>query len=422
MIDVIVIGAGMAGVAAARALTRAGLRVCVLEARERIGGRIFTLRDTCDAPVEGGAELIHGRSAPTLADIKAASLSLRPNSHSPGALLVDLGHGCRWLPLELAHPQSWRAFDVLRRLVRFHSGDISAAEFIGRCGYRGRARSLAEMVFTSHLPGAADDIGIRGFLEDNVLELETGADYRVNEGYDRLVAHIARDLGVELGFVVETIDWSAGGVCVHASDGRMRRARAAVTTLPVGVIQGGDVRFTPELPASKRVALGAVVMGPVLKLVMRFEKAFWPPRIAAVCSVAGPVTLYWNVFYGAAVDRPVLTAYCTGARAAALGRLSDEAAIACVLDDLRRHFPRTEPKIAAWRRIDWSNDPYARGGYSYLRTGGSGARARLAAADTGALFWAGSEVASEPIAATVGGAYASGVRAASECLATLRMP
>jgi monoamine oxidase len=122
------------------------------------------------------------------------------------------------------------------------------------------------------------------------------------------------------------------------------------------------------------------------------------------------------VFYRSKVELPVLIAYCTGPRAAALSKLSEGEATEIVLQDLRRLFPRADPHAALLRhrRIDWSADPFACGGYTFLRPGGSGARARLRESNTGALFWAGSATEWEPIAATVEAAYSSGLRAADE--------
>ena len=419
MTDVVVVGAGMAGVTAARRLVRAGLRVLVLEARQRLGGRVYTLRDVCNAPIEAGAELIHGPRAQTWPEVREAGLSVRRNSHGATATMIDLGEGGRWLPLALAHPQAWHAFGIFRRLATPQPHDISARHFIERCGYRGRARSLAEMVFTSHLPGSLDDIGIQGFIDDGILELETSTDYRINEGHDKLIEHIGNGIQVEFGFVVRTIEWSEDGVVIRDVAGHERSARAAISTLPAGVLQNGAISFRPELPEAKRTALRQMVMGPVLKLIMRFEEPFWSRRLAAVYCASGPVTLYWNVFYGAGGAMPVLTAYCTGARAAALAELSEEEVVTRVLEDLRRHFPRGSRRIIAWRLVDWSGDPYARGGYTFLRPGARGARARLAAPDTGRLMWAGAETATEQIAATVAGAYATGLRASSEVLEAL---
>jgi monoamine oxidase len=408
----------MAGAAAARELVRAGLSTCIVEGRQRVGGRIHSVRDFCGEAVETGAEFIHGVGAETWPDARAAGLTVRPSPHTRDTMF-NIGHGTHWLPRVLLHPGVWPAFTILRRLERMTPPDMSGREFIERRGYRGRARTLAQMVLTAHLPGSIDEVGVLGLKEDGVLKLETGLNHRINEGYDRVVEHITHALDIEFGFTVETIDWSPAGVMIRSTDGRERSARAAVLTLPVGVLQSGAVRVVPELPESKRTALQAMVMGPVLKILLRFEEPFWPKKLSTLGCGVGPITLYWNVFYHAAGKPPVLTAYCTGPRAAALSRVSEEAAVDIVLKDLRTHFPKAAPKLLAHRRIDWGTDPLACGGYTFLRPGGVGARARLAAADTGALFWAGSATATRTIAATVEGAFVSGLRAASEVRAFL---
>lgn len=417
--DVVVIGAGMAGVTAGRELVRAGLSVCLLEGRQRLGGRIHTMRDFCGEPVEVGAEFVHGVNAETWPDVRAAGLAVRPCPHTRDTMF-SIGYGAHWLPVVLMHPGVWPTFTILRRLARMKPPDMSAREFIERHGYRGRARTLAEMVLTAHLPGSIDEIGVLGLVEDGVLKLETGLNHRVVEGYDRVAEHIARGLDVQCGFSVDTIRWAPDGVTIRGTDGRELSARAAVSTLPAGVLKSGAVRFAPELPESKRAALQLLEMGPVLKVLLRFEEPFWPPRLSILGCGVGPVTLYWNVFYPARDKPPVLTAYCTGPRAAALSRLSEEEAATIAVKELHTLFPKATPKLVAFRRIDWGTDPLACGGYTFLRPGGSGARARLAAADTGALFWAGDATATRGIAATVEGAFASGLRAAAEVQAFLR--
>jgi monoamine oxidase len=138
-----------------------------------------------------------------------------------------------------------------------------------------------------------------------------------------------------------------------------------------------------------------------------------------VSGVGAVRPLFWAPFQGVAEAPPVLIAYCTGASAAALGRPSEEEAAAIAVRDLARNFRPPLPRLLAFRRIDWAADPFARGGYTFVRPGGCGARARLAAADTGALFWAGSAVATPTIAASVQGAFASGLQAAAQVRAHL---
>ena len=416
----VVIGAGVAGLTAARELTRQGLSVTVVEARDRTGGRVYTVRDFCSHPVEAGAEFVHAADAETWPEIRAARLAVRKCALTLRSMF-NLGGRTRWLPWHLLHPGVWSSFSILRHLARARAPDMSARDFIDRRGYRGRARLLAEMVFTAHLPGVADEIGVLGMLEDRVLDLQMGSFHRITEGYDRLVDHIAGGLDIRRRFPVATVRWTPDGVTVAAADGRALSARAAIATLPLGVLASGAVEFVPPLPESKRRAFVDLVMGPVLKLLLHFSEPFWPAWLANLGCGTGPVTLYWPAAEGGRRTPAVLTAYCTGPRATRLSLLPEEQAVAVVLADLGRLFPRVDPRrlLLGYRRIDWTTDPFARGGYTFTRPGGRGARGRLAAPDTAALFWAGAATATSTIADTVQAAYVSGLRAASEVLSFL---
>ena len=416
MTDALVIGAGMAGLTAARELRRAGLSVRVVEARDRLGGRVFTVRDFGVPPLEGGAEFIHGVGAATWPEVQAAGFRTRPCPlirHT----MFNLGGGTHWLPLQLLHPGTWPSFPILNRLKKLQPPDLSAAEFIARQGYRGRAKLLAAMTLTAHLPGGVEEVGLLGLREDGILRLETGLNHRVVEGYDGLAGHIGQGLDVTFGFRVESVEWSPEGVRIAAADGRAAEARAAVCALPLGVLQAGGVCFRPDLPEAKRAAMGCLRVGPVVKVLLRFAERFWPRWLAVLGCGTGPVTLYWPAFYGADGEAaPVLIAYATGPRAARLSAVSEAEAVDIAVADLARLFPKADPRRALRdsRRIDWAADSLACGGYSFALPGGTGARPRLAAADTGALFWAGSATETTPIAETVEAAYLSGLRAAGE--------
>jgi monoamine oxidase len=415
MNDVLVIGAGMAGLTAARELARAGLSVAVLEARDRIGGRVHSIRDFCDGPVEAGAEFIHGKRAATWTEVRAAGLAVRPCPLVRDTMF-NVGGATRWLPWVLLHPSAWPGLGIMRSLARVRAPDRTARAYLEHQGYRGRARIFAEMTLTGHLPGSVDEIGVLGLLEDGVLHLEMGMNHRVMDGYDRVAGFIGEGLDVRLGFPVQRIAWTPDGVVATAEDGRELAASAAISTLPVGVLRAAGVQFAPELPEAKRAALELVTMGPVVKVLLRFDERFWPRWLATLGCGRGPVTLYWPVFHGRDDAPAVLTAYATGPRAALLSRVGEAEAAEIAIGDLARLFPKVDPRrhLMAFRRIDWAADPWARGGYTFLRCGGAGARARLAAADTPPLFWAGSATHSSPIAASVEAAYLSGLRAAHE--------
>jgi monoamine oxidase len=421
MVDVIVIGAGMAGITVARELVRSRYSVAVLEARDRIGGRIMTVDDFCAGLVEGGAEFVHGRKAATMTEVRAAGLQVR-GSPQMRRTSFNLGGSTRWLPIMCLHPGTWACAGMRGKIARTKKPDLTARDFMDKHGYRGHARLLTEMTFLQHLPGSADDVGVKGLVDDGVLDLQTRYNHRIVEGYSSLPRSIANGLDIRLNAQVEAVIWDDHKVRVRLRGGHELEARAAVSTLPVGVLKSDAVHFEPALPQSKQQALARMEMGPITKILLHFREDFWPGWMEMVASATGPINLYWSVFRNVR-DRPsVLTAYCIGPRAMELSRESEDSAIEIVLADLQRLFPKSEPRRALvnYRFINWAKDPFARGGYTYLRPDAGQARADLRAADTGALFWAGAGTESKPVSELVETAYLSGLRAAAEVSSALR--
>jgi monoamine oxidase len=411
--DVLVLGAGTAGVTAARALAQGGTDVVVLEAGSRVGGRVQTIRDFADAPIEAGAEFVHGSAAATWADVRASGLRTRAVPYR--YTWANLGGRTRWLPIVLANPGVWPMFDILWSLRRWRSADVSAASFIETKRYRGTARIMAELALTGHLPGTTEDVGVMGIISDGFMNLEGGVNHRVLDGYDLLPAHIATGLDVRFGRRITEVKWGPDGTEATCDTGETFTARAGITTLPHGVLASGAVHFDPPLPPAKSAAIASIVTGPVAKVILRFEDSFWSHHMSQLVCGVGPFTLYWPTSFG--VDGPpVLIAYATGPRARRLSEEGAEAAYGLALDDLDRLYPRVHPHrlIRGARFIDWLSDPNARGGYTYLRPGAVGSRQALADADTGSLLWAGSATSWVPIADTVEAAYLSGLRAARQ--------
>jgi monoamine oxidase len=421
MLDVIVIGAGMAGITAARELVRSGCSVAVLEARDRIGGRIMTQDDFCDGLVEGGAEFVHGRKAATIKEVHEAGLELR-GSPQMRRTAFNLGGATRWLPVACLHPETWACAGMRGRIARSQPPDLSAREFMDKHGYRGRARQLTEMTFLQHLPGSADEVGVLGLVDDGVLDLQTRYNHRIVTGYSSLPRSLANGLDIQLNTVVEAIIWEDQKARVRLARGQEMEARAVISTLPIGVLKSRAVRFEPELPPSKQEALSLIESGPITKILLHFQEKFWPGWMEMVACATGPVNLYWSVFRNVKERPSVLTGYCIGPRAAALSAEIEEKAIDIVMADLQRLFPKSNPHrdLVNYRMVNWAEDPFARGGYSFLRPGARSARADLRAADTGALFWAGAGTESKPVSELVETAYLSGLRAAAEVSTALK--
>jgi len=211
------------------------------------------------------------------------------------------------------------------------------------------------------------------------------------------------------------VRWSRGSVEVEGTfRGEPWRAWAprAVITLPIGVLP--SIRFSPRL-TSKGPALARLASGPVIRVAMAFRSAFWEkdhPGVAFFHSPGAAFPTFWTPL---PMHAPLLTAWAGGPKAARLSGASEERLLKHALESVRSVLGKNEEPVA-FLVHDWQADPYARGGYSYVRVGGTSAREELAQPLEGTLYFAG-EATDVEQSGTVGGALASGQRAARELLA-----
>jgi len=428
--DVIVVGAGAAGLAAAAHLSRHGKSVCILEARERIGGRIFTARPRSSiVPLELGAEFIHGESPAVFEQLRLA-----------GDVAIDVAQTRYRAPRPGRLKRSQDLFDALKRRLKAIPKprvDLPLAEFLEQ--HRRRlsptVRSFATMLvegFDAADPARASAIEI---LKE--WGSSSGADaptFRPRRGYGALIESLAGRLDrekvrVQLESVVSEVRWRRGDATVlfsrHGEPCEVR-ASQAVITLPLSVMQlpppaPGSVLFTPSLPR-KHLPLSRLLMGPVVKLVLCFSKPFWEQiddaehRDVAFFHVRNaPFPTFWTTL---PVRSSILTAWSGGPKALQLvGRNTDEvlrAALASITElfGKRRNYHKLLEGVY-WH--DWQSDPYSSGAYSYAGVGCGTARRQLARPVESTLFFAG-EALDEEESSSVGGALNTGKRAAEEAL------
>lgn len=444
-VDVLVLGAGAAGLAAARDLSQAGLRVTILEARPRVGGRILTLHDArAPVPLELGAEFVHGEAPETLTVAQAAGLAVVevPNLH-------EIATAGRFT----TRRDFWDIVDQMNR------------DLARRVAHRGKDFPVSDYLDSARLPAARRELlrdFVQGFhaahpdrLSAQALAAEASSthgdeaergdkQFRIVNGGDALMKWLRAGLDpgrtkLRLSSVVESIHWKRGRVAAtwragdRAPAGRVS-ARAALITLPVAVLKTGAVQFDPAVPAKQR-ALGLIETGQIFKVVLRFRQAFWEqPGFLAERRVAGSAdgaSMNFLHAHGAEIPTwwtsqpvrgPMLTGWVGGLTAEQL--LAEEpasrlerslVALSEILAVPRREL---EAQLDAWASHDWRADPFARGAYSYLGVGGMGAPRALARPVEGTLFFAGEGTNADQIG-TVSGAMASGRRAAREVLRAL---
>lgn len=429
--DVAIVGAGAAGIAAAAELSRAGMSVLVLEARDRIGGRIHTIEASGLAvPVELGAEFIHGESPDTFRALQ-----------STGIAAVDTAED-HWTLRDGRLESAEDLFDDMHRLMRIAESlpcDESVAQFLERtAGDRSleRARMFTRRIVEGFDAADPEKASIQAIAQEWRDGGVGGApQFRPSTGYGRILERLASGLTngsvrLRLQSVVEHVEWQAGSVTLKGSwpAGMFQiKARRAIITLPISILQlapeaPGAVRFSPPL-AEKQEALNGLALGAVIKMVMRFRTAFWEHadhgryRNAAFFHAPdAAVPTFWTPLPWRV---PVLTAWAGGPRADRLSGADRSTIIDFALDSLRRMFESEHDlhdELDAVYLHDWQRDPFSRGAYSYVTVGGCDAREKLAQPLLDTLFFAGEAVDDSGDASTVGGALRSGRRAAQRLL------
>jgi monoamine oxidase len=431
--DVVVIGAGVAGLAAAVRLIEGGRSVLLLDARDRVGGRILTRNEPgLAAPVELGAEFVHGDAPATRkwAQKTGKPLHELPESH------------WRFINGELSHGDGF--FEDVQRAFRRNrhraSDDISFAHFLDTVlkdelatHARKAACSMAEGFDAADTRRASARAIVDEWTNATLIDSAQG---RFEGGYNSLLAQMVRELPasqckVQLESIVKKVTWERGSVEIEGhSLGKpfVVIAPRAVIAVPLGVLQAsagepGHIHFEPAL-TMKEDALRGLVSGPVIKLSLRFRSAFWEQidggryRDAMFFHIEDqPFRTFWTPLPTRA---PLLVAWAGGPRVAELDAAGNNESLTrqalASLDVLfGKHWDVADELEASYCH-DWQRDPFARGAYSYVGVGGGTARSELAAAVEGTLFFAGEAADYAGEAATVTGAIQSGERAADDLL------
>jgi monoamine oxidase len=431
--DVLVLGAGAAGLAAAAELGPCGRSVLVLDARDRVGGRIWTRSEPgLVAPFELGAEFIHGSPRPTLELMRRFGVAAL-DSDGPHWTM----HRGRLRERADEFRQVQQALRAAR--ARLRRRDMSLDELLARIGrqrLRPEPRKLARALVEGFDAADPARVSARSIVAEWVGgEALSSPQFRPLGGYGALLAPFAAALAeggtaVQLDTVVRTLRWSGRGVEVEGvrlGEAFEARARHAIVTLPLGVLQlpagaPGAVRFDPPLGPKAR-ALSLLASGPVLKAVLHYRDAFWERAAGGRCRDAAffhaPDAAFPTFWTALPLRVPLLVAWAGGPRASRLAGASRDDILQAALASVRAVFGARLVRGARLESAalhDWQRDPHARGAYSYVLAGGGGARRALARPLADTLFFAGEAADVSGEAGTVAGALQSGIAAARALL------
>ena len=425
--DTIVIGAGVAGLTAARLLVRAGNSVVVLEARDRVGGRVFTDR-TDGLVTDLGASWIHGITDSPVA-AAAEAFGMRTVEFTVGGYQPDSR------PIAYYGPDGKRLPDAAARRFAddIHALDASLADVVARsapdASYRDvtdaalaiqgwdevraqRVREYLEHRSEEQYGAWIADLAAHGLDDDSI----DGDEVVFPEGYDVLPRRLAEGLDVRVGHLVSHVRWAEDGVTV-TTDRDAFTADTAVVTVPVGVLQSDAFVIEPPLPEPNAGALSRLTMNAFEKVVLRFPTKFWDDGVYAIRQ-QGPEGRWWHSWYDLTGlhGTPTLLTFAAGPAAVGTRDWNDEQVVESVLAQLRRLFGDAVERPSHVHVTHWQDDVFSRGSYAYMAVGSTTADHDHIATPVGGILHLAGEATWTDDPATVTAAMCSGQRAAARIL------
>jgi monoamine oxidase len=412
--DVIVIGAGMAGLKAAYDLQNKGLSVIILEARDRIGGRIHTTTEfDSEFAIDLGAELVHTTTTPTWELINSQNLKtirlVNDEDKDESIDLTDFRYFFKALESKQI-PSPKPTEDILSYLKRIEAepeliqeieeGFVVDTETLDKVSAFAVLNRFDQMVKDGEMVGEKD--------------------FKIFGGYNQIYKVLAEKLQIELSKPVTMVNWENNEIEVHTTDGNVYKSHKIVLTIPVAVLKKQNIQFVPQLPEDKTKAIESFGVCDIVKIFLKFDEKIFTPDVNILNVFEDEIPVWWKATITADENYKdeVLVGWVSADKARKLYTLSQDEIINLATKDLEKKLNKTNLKPIKSLVQIWKDEEFSSGAYSYIPAQASPDIIEdLAKPINNKIFWAGE--ATDPNNATVNGAYYSGKRAANEILGTI---
>lgn len=405
---VIVIGAGIAGLAAAQTLKKQGASVQILEARDRIGGRVLTDDSLC-MPVDCGASWIHGASANPIADLaNQLNLKLLPYDDTgcdpllkPELLYFDEAGK----PIENTDDIQKGFGQLLRSLNQIDS--LAEMDALLPEGLPTGFKNWAQKRLSIWEGAPVDQIRTREWPDDGEM---IGDQFYMADTHAALLDELSKNLEIHFEEIVQSIDYQSGAFI--QTDRNTYQADAVIIAVPMACLKAGDIQFMPVLPSRTQCAIDAYGVGLINKVIIECDSVVWPEKVTAMANLSGNLDEFYaliNLY--PATGKPLLLTFTDGEKAFEKEALPDSVLIEHATELLKRWYPEVKVKRGLVTR--WASEPFSKSSYSYVPKAVDWPVATMAQPIQNTIFFAGEACSEEHLGTTLG-AYETGVSAAEQ--------
>jgi monoamine oxidase len=412
--SVLIVGAGVAGMYAAHLLAENGFEVTVLEASENYGGRIRTLENFANFPIELGAEEIHGENSIYYQIMQTHDIALFDSTIGKNYYLIDE----ELVSEESArkNPDFVKALELIASIEQYDGSEISLQEYMDIKHIKKNVQHIVNAELANERGTSANRIGMKGLAQEFV-NWAAGKETFMLKNRSHLSVlknHFSRVIDkIHCNQAVKAIDYSENFVNVLTEDGKTYQADMVIVTAPLMILKANLINFYPALPKEKEVAIQHIGMGTGMKIILKFKKQFWSDDTASIFGQLIPE--YWVTSYQRSNVEHILTAFVNGQNAEFLSHQGAEA-INAVLNELDNMFGVgvASTNLEKFYIMDWGKEPFVRGTYSFDKMGIGNSREILAKSVNDVIFFAGEATCTNGHHASIHGAMESAERVVGE--------